>query len=93
MTNFDSVGVLTEIGRRWMAIGVEMTDYTRRSFEEGSELFVKLLAAKSPEQAVEIQSDFAKRAYDAHLKEVRKISGLYADFAKGALQAYRGGTA
>ena len=51
-----------EWSKGWQAIAVEMTDYTKRSFEEGTATFEKLLSAKSMEQAMEIQSGYARRA-------------------------------
>jgi hypothetical protein len=68
----------------WQAIAAEMTDYTKRSFEEGTATVEKLLSAKSFEQAVEIQTGYAKRAYDDYMHQVSKIGGLYAELAKEA---------
>jgi hypothetical protein len=66
------------------AIAAEMTDYTKRSFEEGTQTFEKLATAKSLEQAYEIQATFAKRAYDEYMHQLSKIGGLYAELAKDA---------
>ena len=66
------------------AIAAEMTDYTKRSFEESAATFEKLLSAKSVAQAIEIQTGFAKRAYDGYLHHVSKIGGMYAELAKEA---------
>jgi hypothetical protein len=68
----------------WQAIAAELTDYTKRSFEDGTATMEKLLSAKSFEQAVEIQTGYAKRAYDEYMHQVSKIGGLYADLAKEA---------
>lgn len=65
-------------------IAAEMTDYTKRSFEEGTATFEKLLSAKSVEQAVEIQTGFAKRAYDGYMHQMSKVGTLYAELAKEA---------
>ena len=73
-----------EWNKGWQAIAAEMTDYTKRSFEEGTATFEKLLSAKSVEQAVEIQSGFAKRAYDGYMHQLSKIGGMYAELAKEA---------
>jgi hypothetical protein len=73
-----------EWNKGWQAIAAEMTDYTKRSFEEGTAAVEKLLAAKSLEQAVEIQTGYAKRAYDDYLLQVSKLGGLYAELAKEA---------
>jgi hypothetical protein len=78
--------VLGEWSKGWQAIAAEMTDYTKRSFEESTATVEKLLSAKSFEQAVEIQTGYAKRAYDDYMHQVSKIGGLYAELAK---EAYR----
>jgi hypothetical protein len=76
--------MLGEWNKGWQAIAAEMTDYTKRSFEEGTATFEKLLSAKSLEQAIEIQTGFAKRAYDGYMHQLSKIGGMYADLAKEA---------
>jgi hypothetical protein len=73
-----------EWSKGWQAIAAEMTDYTKRSFEESTATVEKLLAAKSFDQAVEIQTGFAKRAYDDYMHQVSKLGGLYAELAKEA---------
>jgi hypothetical protein len=73
-----------EWSKGWQAIAAEITDYTKRSFEESTSTVEKLLSAKSFEQAVEIQTGYAKRAYDDYMHQVSKLGGLYADLAKEA---------
>ena len=75
-----------EWNKGWQAIAAEMTDYTKRSFEEGTATFEKLVSAKSVEQAVEIQTNYAKSAYDEYMHQLTKIGGMYAELAK---EAYR----
>jgi len=78
--------LLGEWSKGWQSIAAEMSDYTKKSFEEGTAAFEKLMSAKSLEQAVEIQAGYAKRAYDGYMHQVSKIGGLYAELAK---EAYR----
>jgi len=86
-TNVDTaMKFFGEWNKGWQAIAAEMNDYTKRSFEEGTATFEKLMAAKSMEQAVEIQSNYAKRAYDGYIQQMSKISSMYVDLAK---EAYR----
>ncbi len=73
-----------EWNKGWQTIASEMTDYTKRSFEEGTATFEKLLTARSMEQAMEIQSGYARRAYDGYLHQLSKLGGLYAEWAKEA---------
>jgi len=70
------------------AIATEMADYSKKSFEDGSKTVEKLFGAKSIEKAIEIQTEFAKTAYEAFVAEATKISELYADFAKEAFKPY-----
>jgi hypothetical protein len=68
----------------WQAIAAEWGDYTKRSFEEGSQTFEKLLTAKTVESALEIQTSFAKRAYEGYVQEVTKVGTMYTELAKEA---------
>lgn len=68
----------------WQAIAAEMTDYSKRAFEDGTATFEKLAAAKSLEQAFEIQSSFAKRAYEDYVQQLTKIGSMYTALAKDA---------
>jgi len=68
----------------WQAIAAEMSDYSKRTFEDGTATFEKLLGVKSLEQAFEIQTSFAKRAYDDYMHQMTKIGGMYTNLAKDA---------
>ena len=64
------------------AIAAEMADYSKKSFEEGSAALEKLLGAKSLEKAIEIQTAYAKSAYEGFVAQATKMGELYADLAK-----------
>ena len=70
--------------KSWQAIAAEMTDYSKRTFEDGTATFEKLASAKSLEQAFEIQSSFAKKAYEDYMQQMTKIGGMYTSMAKDA---------
>lgn len=74
-----SFGALSKTAQ---AIATEMTDYSKKSFEDSSKALERLFGAKTLEQAIEIQTDFAKTAYEDFVAEVTKIGELYADLAK-----------
>lgn len=85
--NLDSaMKVWGDFGKSWQAIAAEWTDYTKRSFEDGTQTFEKLLSAKTVEQAFEIQTGYAKRAYEDYVREMTKIGSLYQDMAKEAVK-------
>jgi hypothetical protein len=64
------------------AIAAEAADYSKKSFEEGSAALEKLLGAKSLDKAMEIQTSYAKTAYEGFVAQATKIGELYADLAK-----------
>ncbi len=61
-------------------------DYTKKSFEDTKLLVEKLSDVKSLDKAVEVQTEFAKAAYDTFVTESQKIGALYSDLAK---QSYK----
>ena len=65
-------------------IAAEMTDYSKKSFEDGSAVVEKLMGAKTLDKAVEIQSAYAKTAYEGFVAQANKIGELYIDLAKEA---------
>jgi hypothetical protein len=64
------------------AIAVEVADYSKKSFEDGTAVLEKLFGVKSLDKAIEVQSEFAKTAYEGFVAEASKIGELYADLAK-----------
>ena len=70
------------VSKSAQAIVVEMTDYSKKSFEEGTAALEKLFGAKSLEKAIEIQTEYAKTAYEGFVAQATKMGELYADLAK-----------
>ena len=64
------------------AIAVEMADYSKKSFEDGTAALEKMFGVKSFDKAIEVQSEFAKTAYEGFVAEASKLGELYADLAK-----------
>jgi hypothetical protein len=75
-----------EWSRNWQSIASEMSEYSKRSFEDGAATFQKLMGAKSLDQAYEIQSSYARRAYEQYVQEMNKIGTIYAGIAKDAMK-------
>lgn len=79
-----AIKAIGQMNKGWQAIAAEMTDYSKRSFEDGTHTIEKLMSAKSLEHAVEIQTTFAKRAYDEYMHQLQKLGGMYSEYAKDA---------
>jgi len=71
-----------QVSRGVQAIAAETADYSKKSFEEGTAALEKLLGAKSLEKAMEIQTAYAKTAYEGFVAQATKMGELYADLAK-----------
>ena len=80
-----SVGVFSKSAQ---AIAVELADYSKKVFEQGSAATEKLIGAKSLEKAFEVQSDFVKSSYEAFVAEATKLGELYSDLAKEAYKPF-----
>jgi hypothetical protein len=72
------------------AIATEMADYSKKVFEQGTAATEKLIGAKSLEKAFEVQSDYAKTAYEGFVAEATKLGELYTDLAKEAYKPFEG---
>jgi hypothetical protein len=57
-------------------------DYTKKSFEDTRSFVDKLSGVKSIDKALEVQTEYAKSAYETFVTESQKIAGLYTDLAK-----------
>ena len=67
-----------------MEFSERTSDFSKRSFEDATRTFEQLVGAKSLEQAFEIQSRYAKSAYDNWTTETSKIGEMYAAAARDA---------
>lgn len=67
-------------------IAAEATDYSKKSFENGAAFLEKLRGANSFENAIQIQSDYAKASCEAFIAQATKIGELYSDFSKEAFK-------
>ncbi len=84
-SNVDAaVKIFGDFTKGWQAIAAEFSDYTKRSFEDGTQTLERLMAAKSLEQAVDIQSKYVKRSYDEYMHQLAKVGSMYASLAKDA---------
>jgi phasin family protein len=70
------------------AIATAYTDYTRKSFEETKAFVEKLSGVRSLDKAMEVQTEYAKQAYETFVTESQKIGELYSDLAKQSFKPF-----
>lgn len=71
------------------AIATEVIDYAKKSTESSAQAWEKLVGAKSLESAFEVQSQYARSAYQEFVAETAKLSELYVEFAREAYAPLR----
>ena len=72
------------------SLAVEFADYQKKSFDEGTAALEKLMAAKSLDKAIEVQTDYVKSAYEGMVGQMTKMSELYVDMTKDAYKPFEG---
>jgi len=77
---------LGEVNKGLQAIAAEVTDYSKKSFEDGTRAFQQLLGAKSFEHVMEIQYQYARMAYEAYVAELTKLGNMYAGLTRTAFK-------
>jgi len=100
MFNFDEAGKLgketvdtmlksySSVAKGFQTLAMEAQDYSKKSYEDGAAVVEKLAGAKSFEKVFEIQSDYAKNAYETFVARATKMSEIYTDIAKEAYKPY-----
>ena len=86
----DQLEAFTAASTTWtkglQELAAESTDYVKKAFTSGSAVYEKLLGARSVESAVQIQTEFAKQAYEGFVAQATKVSELYTRVASDALK-------
>ena len=78
------------VSKSLQAITVEIADYSKKVFEQTAAATEKLIGAKSLDKAIEVQTDYAKTAYEGFVAQATKIGEIYADIAKQSYKPFEG---
>ena len=84
------VASATTIQNGFQAIASAHGDYAKKSFEDTKSFVEKLSGVSSIEKAVEVQTEYAKSAYETFVAESQKIAGLYTDLLKQSFKPLEG---
>jgi len=74
----------------FQAIATAYGDYTKKSFEDTKAFVEKLSGVRSLDKAIEVQTEFAKTAYETFVTESQKIGALYGDLARQSYKPFGG---
>lgn len=74
-----NAGVVSKV---FQEIATESADFSKKAFEEGSATAEKLMSVKTFDKALEIQSEYAKNAFEGFVAQATKVGDQYAALAK-----------
>ena len=83
----------SEANKGFQALAAEMMEYSKSAFDDAIRTWEQLIGVRSLEQAMQIQSDYAKRVYENHMAELKKLGemcvGMVRDTTKPVEDASR----
>ena len=83
----------SEANKGFQALAAEMMEYSKAAFDDAIRTWEQLIGVRSLEQAIQIQSDYAKRVYENHMAELKKLGemtvGMVRDASKPVEDASR----
>ena len=74
----------SEINSGFQAVAAEMTDFSRRRFEDVAHTWDQLLHVRSFGDIVEVQSRHVQKACNAYMSETSKIGEMFLETARKA---------
>jgi hypothetical protein len=74
----------TEANKGFQALAAEMMEYSKAAFDDAIRTWEQLIGVRSLEQAIQIQSDYAKRVYENHMAELKKLGEMTVGMARDA---------
>lgn len=85
--NMDAaVKAFSSFTKNAQALATESADYAKKAYEANAAHMEKLLGVKTLDKAIELNTEFAKSAYEGLVAQSTKMSNLYADFTKEAMK-------
>jgi hypothetical protein len=75
---------LTEANRGFQTMAAELTDFSKRRWEDVFRAWEQLLRARHLGDMVEAQTQYAQRAFDAYTSELAKLGEMCVDMMRDA---------
>lgn len=76
----------TKAGKSVEALNAEVMAYTKTQLEGGAAAAKKLAGARSLQELIELQTEYAKSSMDSYMGEVNKLTDLYSGAVKDAIK-------
>ena len=89
----NSMKAASTVASGFQSIAGEAADYTKKSYEHGTKAVEQLMAVKSIDKAFEVQTEYAKSAYEAFIAQTTKMTEMMTAVAKDAYKPFEAGIA
>ena len=73
-----------EANKGFQDIAAEMMTYSKAAFDDAIRTWTQLMGVRSLEQAMQIQSEYAKRTYENHISEMKKLGEMTVGMVRDA---------
>jgi phasin family protein len=73
-----------EANKGFQVLAAEMMEYSKAAFDDTIRTWEQLIGVRSLEQAIQIQSDYAKRVYENHMAELKKLGEMCVGMVRDA---------
>jgi len=74
----------SEANKGFQALAAEMMNYSKAAWDDAIRTWEQLIGVRSFEQAIQIQSEYAKRVYENHMAELSKLGEMCAGMVRDA---------
>jgi hypothetical protein len=74
----------SEANKGFQVLTSEMTDFSKRRFEDVFRAWEQLLRARSFPDVVQVQTQYAQKAYEAYTSEMSKLGEMYMGVVRNA---------
>ncbi|KAA0970507.1 phasin family protein [Aureimonas fodinaquatilis] len=81
---------VSAVTKGFQQLAAETTDFTKRSYEQSAQHFEKLSQTRTLDKVIELQSDFAKSAYENWVSQATKVGEIYSEIAKESVRPFEG---
>jgi hypothetical protein len=66
-----------ELNRGWASIAAEVTNYSKSALEDATRAWERAIGAKTLSDVIEVQTQYAKKAYDDHVAQASRLGQMY----------------
>ncbi len=77
---------VSTLSKGMQELATETAEYSKHSMTAGAEAMERLLSAKTVETAVQVQTEFAKTAYEGFVAKATKINEIVTKLASEAVK-------